>query len=187
LYLPHIFTVNPNMVFMKQLRNFFIVLLFIFYFQTGSVFAQLGSLINVGGHIGLALAGSGHQSKQEKLIDQSSKQEKISGLNTTVLRVNESAIKSKAKNNIIALQKRLDQYEFQYKNNQPIDIPKNDNDLIAIQNLDENWPVEYYLGELRAYKRYALQQKQKVLPAPVNNLNAASGQLVKKDTAAAKL
>ena len=169
-----------TLFFMKQSRNIFIVLLVIF--QTGSAFAQLGGLINVGGHIGLALGGS-HQSKQEKLIDQSSRQEKINGLNTTVLRVKESAIKSKAKNNIITLQKRLDQYEFQYKNNQLIDIPKNDSDLIAIQNIDENWPVEYYLGELRAYKRYALQQKQKVLTEQqALNTNAIPINALKKDT-----
>ena len=50
---------------------------------------------------------------------------------------------------------------FNIKIHQPIDIPKNDSDLLAIQDMDENWPTEYYAGELKAYKRYAFQQKQK--------------------------
>lgn len=170
---------------MKQLSHFFILLLFIFIFQTESVFAQLGSLINIGGHAGLALSGS-RLSKQEKMIDQSSKQEKIAGINTTVLRVKESAIKSKAKGHILALQNRLDQYELQYKNNQPIAIPKNDSDLIAIQDIDENWPVEYYSGELRAYKRYALQQKQKMLTDSAHTSNATPVNTSKKDTTGSK-
>lgn len=151
--------------------------------QTESVFAQLGGFINVGGHIGLGLAGSGRQSKQEKLIDQSSKQEKISGINTTVLRVSESAIKSKAKNHIIALQKRLDEYGALYKSNQPINLPKNDSDVVAIQDIDEKWPVEYYMGELRAYKRYAMQQKQKALVSPERSAWASSATTAKKDSA----
>ena len=163
------------------------VLLLLIYFQGGNVFAQPGSLFSLGVHVAGALANSGSQRKQEKLIDQSSKQEKISGTNVTVLRVKESAIKSSAKSNIIALQKRLDQYAIQYKNNQPIDIPKNDSDLIAIQNNDENWPFDYYIGELRAYKRYALQQKQKMTAAPVNNLNTSPADTTKKDTARTKM
>ncbi len=104
-----------------------------------------------------------------------------------MLRVKEQDIRSKAKSHIIALQNRLDQYEALYKNNQPIDIPKNDSDLIAIQTIDENWPDDYYLGELRAYKRYAAQQKQKMAAAAAaNKLTPTPGEVVKKDTTRAK-
>lgn len=155
-----------------------------FYVQTGSVFAQLsvGSGFSLLTHGISAISNSSRQTKQEKLIDQSSKQEKISGTNVTTLRVKERDIKSKVKTNIIALQNRLDQYAIQYKNNQPIDISKNDSDLIAIQNVDENWPVEYYIGEIKAYKRYAFQQKQKMTAAPANNLSTTPSEIVKKDT-----
>lgn len=151
--------------FMKQVKSVVIVVLVLLCFETGSAVAQLGALFNIGGHGALYAAGSGRMSKQEKLIEQSSKDEKINGSRVTVLRVTESAIKSKAKKNIIALQKRLDEYAALYKNNQPIDIPKNDSDLIAIQDKDENWPAENYVGEIRAYKRYALQLKQKMAAA----------------------
>lgn len=155
---------------MKQLRIFFMVVLLLFYFQTGSVFAQMVQAANIAAHGVLAIVGGNRQAKQDKIIEQSTKQEKISGSNVTILRVKDSDIKSKAKNHIIALQNKLEQYNNQYKNNQPIDIPKNDSDLTAIQDKDENWPVEDYISELRAYKRYALQQKQKIA-ASTNNAN----------------
>lgn len=95
--------------------------------------------------------------------------------------VNESEIKSKAKSHIIALQNRLTQYNNLYKSNQPLIVPKKDSDLIAIQDIDENWPTDEYCSELKAYKRYASQQKQK-MPADSLHYNA-----VKKDTIGAKL
>ena len=176
---------------MKKVTRFFIVGLMMFYVQTGSVFAQIGvatgfSLLTHG-ISAISKSNSNRQTKQEKLIDQSSKQEKINGTNVTMVRVKEHDIKSKAKTNIIKLQNRLDQYAIQYKNNQPIDISKNDSDLIAIQNVDENWPVEYYIGEIRAYKRYAFQQKQKIAAAPANNLSTTPVEVVKKDTVGGKL
>ena len=162
------------------------VVVLLFCFQAGSVFAQLGALFNIGGHAALAIGNGDHQTKQEKLIDESSKKEKINGSNVTLLRVKESAIKSKAKKNIIALQNRLDQYAILYKNNQAIDFPKNDSDLIAIQDKDENWPAENYSAELRAYKRYAFLQKQQMPPAPVNNLNSSPADTIKNNTAGSK-
>ena len=176
---------------MKKVTRFFIVGLMMFYVQTGNVFAQLrvatGFSLLTRGISAVSNSNSSRQTKQEKLIDLSSKQEKISGTNVTMLRVKEHYIKSKAKTNIIKLQNRLDQYAIQYKNNQPIDISKNDSDLIAIQNVDENWPVEYYIGEIRAYKRYAFQQKQKMTTAPANNLSTTPVEVVKKDTVGGKL
>ena len=70
-------------------------------FQTGNVFAQLNGA-NVAAHGVLALVGGDREAKQEKIIDQSTTQEKISGSNVMVLRVKESDIKSKAKAHIIA-------------------------------------------------------------------------------------
>ena len=176
---------------MKKVTRFFIVGLMMFYVQTRSVFAQInvatGFSLLTRGISAVSKGNSNRQTKQEKLIDLSSKQEKISGTNVTMLRVKEHDIKSKAKTNIIKLQNRLDQYAIQYKNNQPIDISKNDSDLIAIQNVDENWPVEYYIGEIRAYKRYAFQQKQKMTTAPANNLSTTPVEVVKKDTVGGKL
>lgn len=168
---------------MKRPGKFLIALLILFYFQTGSAFAQIGALINIGGHAALYAARgmSKKEAREEKLIDESSKQEKISGTNVTVLRVKDSDIKSKAKKNIIALQKRLDQYATQYKNNEPLNIPKNDSDLMAIQNIDENWPTEYYTGELRAYKKYALLQKQKApAAAPADSSKVAAADTTRK-------
>ena len=134
---------------MKPINRLFFVIVLLFVFQTGSVYAQIGvSAANVAAHGVLALVGGSREKKQEKIIDQSTTQEKISGSNVTVLRVKESDIKSKAKVHIIALQNRLKQYDSLYKNNQPLDIPKNDSDLIAIQDMDENWPTEYYVSEL---------------------------------------
>lgn len=172
---------------MKRLIKVFMVLLLVFYFQTGSAFAQIGSGVSVGFNLISAVARGSRARKQEKLIEQSSKQEKIAGSNVTVLRVKESEINSKAKKNIIALQKRLDQYGIQYKNNQPLEISKNDSDLITIQNIDENWPSENYSSELRAYKRYAFQLKQKMAAVPVNSLsNSTSDVKEKTDTASVK-
>ena len=169
---------------MKLISRLFFLIILMVIFQTGSAYAQIGvGAANVAAHGVLALVGGNHQAKQEKIIDRSTTQEKISGSNITVLRVKESDIKSKAKAHIIALQKRLDQYDSLYKNNQPLDIPKNDSDLIAIQDMDENWPTEYYTSELRAYKRYAFQQKQKT--PPTNCLHMPADQ-IKKDTTGIK-
>jgi hypothetical protein len=120
-------------------------------------------------------------------MEKSSTSEKISGLNVTVLRVKESDIKSKAKKNIIALQNRLTQYNTQYKNNQPLIVPKNDSDLTAIQDIDENWPTDEYASELRAYKRTAAQQKQKLPAAPGDSVHTTPAGQVKKDTTGVKL
>ncbi len=161
-------------------RVVFIILLV--SFQTVSVHAQIVvEAADLAAHGVLALIGGSRQAKQEKIIDQSITQEKISGSNVTVLRVKESEIKSKAKAHIVALQNRLNQYDSLYKNNQPINIPKNDSDLLAIQDMDENWPTEYYLGELKAFKRYAFQQKQRTAPATTDSLQLPADK-VKKDT-----
>ncbi|MEO9022756.1 MAG: hypothetical protein ABI290_11540 [Ginsengibacter sp.] len=166
---------------MKLIRRFLLFMIFLVVLQTGSVFAQMTG-VNLAAHGVLALVGGNREKKQEKIIDKSSTQEKISGLHVTVLRVKESEIKSKAKKNIIALQNRLTQYNTQYKNNQPITVPKKDSDLIAIQDIDENWPTEDYSGELRAYKRYAFQQNQKLATAPVDSVKVHPSALVKKDS-----
>ena len=165
---------------MKLINRLFFVIILLMVFQPGNVFAQLAGA-NIAAHGILKLMGGDKKEKQEKIIEQSQTQERISGSNVTILRVKESDIKSKAKSNIIALQNRLSQYNIQYENNQPLDIPKNDSDLIAIQNIDENWPTEYYLSELRAYKRYAFQQKQKVPAAPADSLNITPANSIKKD------
>ena len=171
---------------MKLISRLFLVMVLLVVFQSGNVFCQVAAA-NVAAHGVLALVGGGRQAKQEKIIDQSTTQEKIGGSNVMVLRVKESDIKSKAKAHIIALQNRLDQYHIQYKNNQPVNIPKNDSDLIAIQDIDENWPTEDYVSELRAYKRYALQQKQKLPVAPGDSLNIIHTEPIIKDTTSAKL
>lgn len=163
---------------MKLTRLFFIMIVLL-VFQTGSIFAQLTGA-NLAAHGVLALIGGGREKKQEKIIDKSETQEKICGLNVTVLRVKESEIKSKAKVHIIALQNRLNQYHTQYKNNEALTIPKNDSDVIAIQDIDENWPAEDYTSELRAYKRYALQQKQKMPAAPADSLHKTPASPLKK-------
>jgi hypothetical protein len=142
---------------MKTLSKFFLFTISLFILQTGNVFAQLAGA-NLVAHGVLAIMGGSHEKKQEKIIDKSETPEKISGLNVTVLRVKES---DKAKAHIIALKNRLTLYNTQYKNNQTLDIPKNDSDLIAIEDMDENWPAEDYASELRAYKRYAAQQNLK--------------------------
>ena len=171
---------------MKLTNRLFLLIISLMIFQPGKVFAQLSGA-NIAAHGILKLIGSNKNEKQEKIIDQSTTQEKISGSNITVLRVKESDIKSKAKKNIIALQNRLSQYNIQYKNNLPLEIPKNDSDLIAIQDTDENWPTEYYASELRAYKRYAFQQKQKAFAAPADSLHKTPANPVNKDTTSAKL
>jgi hypothetical protein len=171
---------------MKLTCKFFFGLVLLMVFQPGNVIAQLAGA-NIAAHGILKLIGGNKNEKQEKIIDQSLMQEKISGSNVTVLRVKESDIKSKAKAHIIALQNRLNQYETQYKNNQPSDIPKNDSDLIAIQDIDENWPTEYYTNELRAYKRYAFQQKQKAPAAPADSLRVIPANSINKDSTGAKL
>ena len=165
---------------MKLISRLFLFMIFLVVLQTGSVFAQLAGA-NLAAHGVLALIGGGREKKQEKIIDKSTTQEKISGINVTVLRVKESDIKSKAKAHIIALQNRLEQYHIHYKNNEPLTIPKNDSDVIAIQDIDENWPTEDYTSELRAYKRYAIRQKQKI---PADSLHTSPA---KKDTTGAKL
>ena len=171
---------------MKPINKLFFVIVMRMVFQPGNVFAQLAGA-NIAAHGVLKLMGGDKEAKREKIIDKSTTQEKIAGSNVMVLRVNESDIKSKAKKNIIALQNRLSQYNIQYKNNQALNIPKNDSDLIAIQDVDENWPTEYYLSELRAYKRYAFQQKQKLPIAPADSLNVTPANTIKKDTTSAKL
>lgn len=172
---------------MKFINRFLLATILLFIFQPGNVFAQLAGA-NIVAHGILAVVGGSKQAKQEKIIEQSTTQEKISGSNVTVLRVKESDIKSKAKKNIIALQNRLSAYNVQYKNNQPIDIPKNDSDLIAIQDKDENWPAEDYVSELHAYKKYAFQQKQKAATAPASTDSLhVPANTVKKDSTAAKL
>ncbi|MEP6466906.1 MAG: hypothetical protein ABJB05_11410 [Parafilimonas sp.] len=171
---------------MKLISRFFFVTVLLVVFQTSSVSAQMAAA-NLAAHGVLALMGSGREKKQEKIIDQSTTQQKISGSNVTVLRVKESDIKSKAKAHIIALQNRLNQYDSLYKINQPLNIPKNDSDLIAIQNTDENWPTEDYAGELRAYKRYAFQQKQKTPVAPADSLHVTPANPINKDSTGAKL
>jgi len=165
---------------MKLISRLFLFMICLVVLQTGSVFAQLAGA-NLAAHGVLALIGGSREKKQEKIIDKSTTQEKISGLNVSVLRVKESDIKSKAKAHIIALQNRLTQFNAQYKNNQPLAVPKKDSDLIAIQDMDENWPTDEYASELRAYKRYAAQQKQKM---PADSLHTS---LAKKDTTDAKL
>ena len=85
------------------------------------------------------------------------------------------------------MQNRLTQYNTQYKNNQLLIVPKNDSDLIAIQDIDVNWPTDEYASELRAYKRYASQQKQKLPAAPADSLHTTPAGLVKKDTTSVKL
>ena len=157
---------------MKFINRVFLFIVFMVAVQTNSVVAQVTQAANVVAHGVLALVGGNREKKQEKIIDKSEMQEKISGLNVTVLRVKESEIKSKAKSRIIALQNRLTQYNAQYKNNQPIILPKKDSDLIAIEDIDENWPTDDYASELRAYKRYAAQhQKLPVVPVDSSKLN----------------
>ena len=116
---------------MKLLRRLLFIIIMLLVFQTGYVFAQVAAA-NVVAHGVLALVGGNKEKKMEKIIEKSSTQEKISGVNAIVLRVKESDIKSKAKNHIIALQNRLTEYNTQYKNNQPLIVPKNDSDLLAI-------------------------------------------------------
>jgi hypothetical protein len=171
---------------MKLINRIFFVTVMLIVVQPGNVFAQVAAA-NIAAHAVLKILGGNSEAKQEKIIDQSTTQEKIAGSNVMVLRVKESDIKSKAKKNIIALQNRLSQYNIQYKNNQALDIPKNDSDLIAIQDNDENWPTEDYVGELRAYKKYAFQQKQKLPAARADSLKAQPADSIKKDTTGAKL
>ena len=171
---------------MKLLRRLLFIIIMLLVFQTGYVFAQVAAA-NVVAHGVLALVGGNKEKKMEKIIEKSSTQEKISGVNAIVLRVKESDIKSKAKNHIIALQNRLTEYNTQYKNNQPLIVPKNDSDLLAIQDIDENWPTDEYASELRSYKRYAAQQKQKLPAAPADSLHATPAGLVKKDSTGVKL
>ena len=171
---------------MKLTNRFFFIVLILVVLQMGSVYGQLAGA-NLAAHGVLALLGGGREKKQEKIIDKSTTQEKISGLNVSVLRVKESEIKSKAKAHIMALQNRLAEYHAQYKNNQPITMPKKDSDLIAIQDIDENWPTDEYASELRGYKRYAAQQQQKMSTAPANSLQTMPAKLTKKDTTGSKL
>ncbi len=172
---------------MKLIRRLLFIMIMLLVFQTANVFAQVVAGANLVAHGVLALVGGNSEKKQEKIIEKYSTQEKISGLNVIVLRVKESDIKSKAKNHIIALQNRLTDYNTQYKNNQPLIAPKNDSDLIAIQDMDEKWSTDEYASELRAYKRYASQQKQKLPAAPVDSLHTTPAGPVKKDSTGVKL
>ncbi|MDN3655381.1 hypothetical protein QWZ08_07085 [Ferruginibacter paludis] len=171
---------------MKLIQRLLFIMILLLAVQTSTVFAQVAG-VNLAAHGVLAIIGGNREKKQEKIIEKSSTPEKISGANVVVLRVKESDIKSKAKIHIIALQNRLTQYNTQYKNNQPIIVPKNDSDLIAIQDMDENWPTDEYASELRAYKRYAAQQKQQLPAAPRDSLHSTPAGLLKKDTAGVKL
>jgi hypothetical protein len=171
---------------MKLIKRLLFIIIMLLLLQIGNGFAQVAGA-NIVAHGVLALVGGNREKKLEKIIEKSSTQEKISGLNVIVLRVKESDIKSKAKNHIIAIQNRLTEYNTQYKNNQPLIVPKNDNDLIAIQDIDENWPTDEYASELRAYKRYASQQKQKLPAASGDSLHTMPAGLVKKDTTSMKL
>ena len=109
----------------SMVSKLFVMMIGLVVLQTGSVFAQAGAA-NVVAHGVLALMGGGREAKQEKVIDQSTTREKISGSNVAVLRVKESDIKSKAKSHIITLQNRLTQYDSLYTNNQTLTIPKNE-------------------------------------------------------------
>lgn len=171
---------------MKLIRRLLCSMILLLVFQTGIVFAQVAGA-NIVAHGVLALVGGSREKKMEKIIEKSSSQEKISGLNVTVLRIKESDIKSKAKSHIIALQNRLTEYNTQYKNNQPLIVPKNDVDLTAIGDMDENWPTDEYTSELRAYKRYASQQKQKLPAASGDSLHTTPAGPVKKDSTSVKL
>ena len=170
---------------MKLISRLFLFIIYLAVLQTGSVFAQLAGA-NLAAHGVLALVGGNREKKQEKIIDKSSTQEKISGLNVMLLRVKEPDIKSKAKAHIIALQNRLEQYHIQYKNNQLLTMPKKDSDLVAIQDIDENWPTDEYASELRAYKRYASQQNQKLPAVPADSLKINTSGTIKKDSTAQK-
>ncbi len=170
---------------MKPIRRLLFIMTLLLVLETGNVFAQVAGA-NIVAHGVLALVGGNREKKLEKIIEKSSTQEKISGLNVIVLRVKESDIKSKAKNNIIALQLRLTEYNAQYKNNQPLTVPKNDSDLLTIQDIDEVWPTDEYASELRAYKRYANQQKQKLPAASADSLPAVPADQVKKDSTGVK-
>ena len=167
---------------MKLITKIFLISALFIIFQTINVSAQVVTGANLLAHGVLKLAGGGNKAKQEKIIEHSTTQEKIAGSDATVLRVKEPDIKSKAKAHIIALQKRLGEYHTQYKNNQPINIPKNDSDLIAIQNTDEDWPTEDYVSELRAYKKYAFQQKQQAPAVPHDSSIATPANAIKKDS-----
>jgi hypothetical protein len=171
---------------MKLIKRLLFIIIMLLLLQIGNGFAQVAGA-NIVAHGVLALVGGNREKKLEKIIEKSSTQEKISGLNVIVLRVKESDIKSKAKNHIIAIQNRLTEYNTQYKNNQPLIVPKNDNDLIAIQDIDENWPTDEYASELRAYKRYASQQKQKLPAASGDSLHTMPAGLIKNDTTGVKL
>ncbi len=128
---------------MRVISRLFLSSLFLVFLQTNSANAQLAAA-NLAAHGVIALVGGNHEKRQEKIIDKSTTQEKISGVNVDVLRVKESDIKSKAKAHIIALQNRLSEYNTQYKKNQPIHRSKKDSDLLAIQDMDENWPTDEY-------------------------------------------
>ena len=163
----------------KLMSRLFFIFIMLVVLQTSSVFGLMAG-VNIVAHGILALAGGGREKKQEKIIARSETEEKISGMNITVLRVKEADIKSKAKTHIIALQNRLDRYHTQYKNNEPLTIPKNDSDVIAIQDIDTNWPTEDYISELRAYKKYAVQQHQKMPPLNADSLHLTPATTIKK-------
>src|SRR5947209_1431412 len=118
---------------MKPVIKLLLATTLLIVFQPYNGFGQIEAAANIAAHGVLKLIGGGSKEKQEKIIEQSSTTEKINGQSITVLRVKESDIKSKTKNNIIALQNRL---------------------------------TQYYASELRAYKRYTYQQKQKSSAAP---------------------
>ena len=101
------------------------------------------------------------------------------------MRVKETDIKSKAKVHIIVLQNRLNQYDSLYKNNQRLDI-KNDSDLIAMQDMDENSPPKYYISELKLINDM-LFSRTKNTCTPVYSLRGMPTNPANKDTTSTKL
>lgn len=119
-----------------------------------NIFAQAGALVI----IGKGIFGHGNKDKKkEKIIKSSTSQVEINGAAISILRVKDAEIKSDAKDNIIKIQNRLDEFAQQYKNNEHLNIPKKDKDIATIKSTDPEWPAEMYDNEYNAYKKY--QQK----------------------------
>jgi hypothetical protein len=77
---------------MNLINKLFFAIVILMVFQPGNIFAQLAGA-NIVAHGILKLMGGNKEAKQEKIIDQSTTQEKIAGANVMVLRVKESDIK----------------------------------------------------------------------------------------------
>ena len=97
LYLRNIDLSTLKIFSYENNKKVFFIMIMMLVFQTSSVFAQSAAGANLVAHGVLALMGGSREKKQERIIEKSSTQEKIGGLNSTVLRVKESDIKSKAK------------------------------------------------------------------------------------------